>query len=271
MPHSLGGHYHYSPPPAAISSGNHCYPTPLFPSLFHLFYFCIPRMTDRIGKGKATGPKLRFPDFLQKRSLHVERKLQILPELQKFTKHQITQRGWTFLERPSRSECILGPRILLQLLETTVPSKAHQKILEADALHLQHSISCLITQLGLRVEVVWEDAEEKLTVAGSKRIIPNGNWFQSSTRRQGRRTTTTTEAYFIIISSRPISTLSTIWPAALLSFSQPIYRLVQQLFLWIDKMDHRNKRCYEYLKRIFCFTEFPPEEPDTRSKHEPTS
>ncbi|QHO60093.1 uncharacterized protein DS421_3g104470 [Arachis hypogaea] len=42
--------------------------------------------------------ELKFFEF-QKRSLHVERKLQILPEMRKFTDDWIDQRGW---------KCILG-------------------------------------------------------------------------------------------------------------------------------------------------------------------
>ncbi|QHN78236.1 uncharacterized protein DS421_19g659630 [Arachis hypogaea] len=54
--------------------------------------------------------------------------------------------------------------------------------------------SCFITQLGLRAEVVWEDADERPTIASSKRIIPHSKWFHSSTKHRGRRTITTTEA-----------------------------------------------------------------------------
>ncbi|QHO42355.1 uncharacterized protein DS421_5g153430 [Arachis hypogaea] len=43
--------------------------------------------------------ELKFPDFLRKRSLHVERKPQIPADLQMFTKNQIAQWGWSFLDR----------------------------------------------------------------------------------------------------------------------------------------------------------------------------
>ncbi|KAL4356604.1 hypothetical protein AHAS_Ahas09G0103300 [Arachis hypogaea] len=42
--------------------------------------------------------ELKFPDF-QRKSLHVERKLQIPAELQKLIEDRINQQGWKFLDR----------------------------------------------------------------------------------------------------------------------------------------------------------------------------
>ncbi|KAL4375248.1 hypothetical protein AHAS_Ahas05G0262800 [Arachis hypogaea] len=82
----------------------------------------------------------------------------------------------------------------------------------------------------LRTEVVWEDTNERSTVAGSKKIIPLGDWykFQPFIRRRGHIQASTSEA----------GTSSTAPPPAA---SQPTHSIVFKLFQKIDQMEHRNK------------------------------
>ena len=121
----------------------------------------------------------------------------------------------------------------------------------------------LVTQLGRRADVPWEDADEKPPAAECKKIIPHSRNFLALGYRPPFLTATAETA---TPSAGPSSSTAT--PATTTApppAPEPIYHLVHRLFRRLDQMERRNKRRYEHLKLMIRSGDIPSE-PDTPSE-----
>ncbi|QHO12173.1 uncharacterized protein DS421_15g504600 [Arachis hypogaea] len=110
----------------------------------------------------------------------------------------------------------------------------------------------LVTQLGRRADVPWEDADERPPAAECKKLIPHSRNFLALGYRPSFLTATADDT--AIPSTGPSS--STAAPST--PTSEPVYHLVHRLFRRLDQMERRNKRRYEHVKLMIRSATSPP-------------
>ncbi|XP_052118829.1 uncharacterized protein LOC127748406 [Arachis duranensis] len=117
----------------------------------------------------------------------------------------------------------------------------------------------LVTQLGRRADVPWEDADERPPAADCRKIIPHSRNFLALGYKPPPFTATDETAP---PSAGPSS--STAAPAA--SIAPPLPQMERRNRCQYEKSEHRSKRRYEHLKLIIRQGSDIPSEPDTPSE-----
>ncbi|MED6198562.1 hypothetical protein PIB30_067606 [Stylosanthes scabra] len=113
---------------------------------------------------------------------------------------------------------------------------------------------CLITQMALKLNVEWDVEDYKPIVPRSKELIPHGIWYKSENPAKRKRTNKT-------LSSRAGTSKSEVPQPT--PPHQRIHEVVHQLIKKMDRNGRREKRHYEYVKKLIDCPNPPPEEPDT--------
>ncbi|MED6198561.1 hypothetical protein PIB30_067605 [Stylosanthes scabra] len=113
---------------------------------------------------------------------------------------------------------------------------------------------CLITQMALKLNVEWDVEDYKPIVPRSKELIPHGIWYKSENPAKRKRTNKA--------SSSRVGTSEAEVPQPTPPH-QRIHELVHQLIKKMDRNGRREKRHYEYVKKLIDCPNPPPEEPDT--------
>ena len=116
----------------------------------------------------------------------------------------------------------------------------------------------LVTQLGRRADVPWEDVDERPPAANCRKIIPHSRNFLALGHRPAPFTATDESAPQSAgpsssTAAPPTPATTTAPPPA----TEPVYHLVHRLFRRLDQMEHRNKRRYEHLKLMIRSGDIP--------------
>ncbi|MED6121854.1 hypothetical protein PIB30_033969 [Stylosanthes scabra] len=120
---------------------------------------------------------------------------------------------------------------------------------------------CLITQMALKLNVEWDVEDYKPIVPRSKELIPHGIWYKSENPAKRKRTNKA--------SSSRAGTSEAEVPQPTPPH-QRIHELVHQLIKKMDCNGWREKRYYEYVKKLIDCPNPPPEEldtPETEQEH----